>query len=122
MKLKILPPTLRQKKRYISLKLYSVNKIQKDEAIQILWNSILNTYGEIESSKINLWLIDFQKVNNDKRHEYDIIVRCNRQYEKKAITAFHTIRNHRKNKMVVHPQRTSGTIKSLSKKLENIAE
>lgn len=116
MKLKILPPTLRQKKRYIALKLFSENEFSKDECIQILWNSALNTFGEIESSRINLWLIDFQEVDNPVRFEYNIIVRCNRGYEKKAIMGFYTITNFRKNQITIHPLSTSGTIKSLKDK------
>jgi ribonuclease P/MRP protein subunit POP5 len=116
MKLKILPPTIRQKKRYITIKLYSENEMAKEECVQVLWNSTLNTYGEVESSMINLWLIDFIEVENDNRFEYNCIVRCNRGYEQKALTAFHTITNFRKNKIVVHPLSTSGTIKGLEDK------
>lgn len=116
MRLKILPPTLRQKKRYIALKIYSDTELSREESIQILWNSMLNTYGEIESSRINIWLVDFAEVENDKRFEYDAIVRCNRGYEKKALMAFHTISNYRKNPIVVHTISTSGTINSLKDK------
>jgi RNase P/RNase MRP subunit POP5 len=55
-------------------------------------------------------------VENDNRFEYNCIVRCNRGYEQKALTAFHTITNFRKNKIVVHPLSTSGTIKGLEDK------
>jgi len=48
MKLKILPPTLREKKRYIGLKMYSEENLKKEEIFNILWNSIINIYGEIE--------------------------------------------------------------------------
>ncbi|RAP52928.1 MAG: hypothetical protein BZ137_07890 [Methanosphaera sp. rholeuAM130] len=116
MRLKILPPTLRQKKRYIALKLYSESEITKDECIQILWNSIINIFGEIESGKINLWLIDFEEAENIKRFEYNCIVRCTRGYEKMALTAFYTIANYRKNPIAIHGLSTSGTIKNLKEK------
>jgi len=45
MKLKILPPTLREKKRYIAINLYSQEALEKDKIIQKLWNSILNIHG-----------------------------------------------------------------------------
>lgn len=122
MKLKILPPTLREKKRYIGLKIYAKNKLTKDECIQMLWNSVLNIYGEIESSKINPWLIDFKEVDNDKRFEYDCIVRCTRGFENEALTAFYTITNFRKNPIVAHSISTSGTIKSLNKKFNETFE
>ena len=71
MKLKILPPTLREKKRYVGLKMYSEENLKKEEIFSILWNSIINIYGEIESSKINLWIVDTQKVDNKKRNQYN---------------------------------------------------
>lgn len=117
MKLKILPPTLREKKRYIGLKIYSQEKIEERDIIYLLWNSIINTYGEIEASKINLWLIESKEVPNDKRFQYNIIVKCQRGYEDEAITAFNTITRFRKIRVVVHTIRTSGTIKSLKNKI-----
>ena len=117
MKLKILPPTLREKKRYVGLKMYSEENLKKEEIFSILWNSIINIYGEIESSKINLWIVDTQKVDNKKRNQYNIIVKCQRGYEKELITAFNTIY---KNRIVIHTIGTSGTIKSLNKKYELI--
>ena len=66
-KLKILPPTLREKKRYIAFNLYSETKIKRDEIITFLWNNLINIYGEIESSKINLWLINVKQVENPNR-------------------------------------------------------
>ena len=116
MKLKILPPTLREKKRYIGLKLYSQEYLKMEEIFSILWNSVINIYGEIESSKINLWIVDYKKVENNKRHEYNIIVKCQRGYEQELITAFNTIFRHKKNRIVVHTVGTSGTIKTLNKK------
>ena len=116
MKLKILPPTLREKKRYIGFDLYSQNKIKKEEIITILWNSIINTYGEIESSKINLWIINLKYIENSPRFHYKGIVKCKRGYEKEVITAFNTIYKYKKNRLVIHTCGTSGTIKSLNTK------
>ena len=116
MKLKILPPTLREKKRYIGLKLYSQEKLKKHDTFNLLWNSIINLYGEIYSSKINLWIVDFQPTKNEKRFQYNIIVKCQRGYEKNAITAFNTIYRFRETRITVHTIGTSGTIKTLNKK------
>lgn len=118
MKLKILPPTLREKKRYVGLKMYSEEKLKKEEIFNILWNSIINNYGEIESSKINLWIVDSREVKNDKRKQYNIIVKCQRGYEKKLITALNSIYRHRQTRIVVHTIGTSGTIKSLKRKYD----
>lgn len=116
MKLKILPPTLREKKRYVGLKLYSQNRIKREEIFNILWNSIINLYGEIEASHINLWIIDSQEVKNERHFQHNIIVKCQRGYEDEVITAFNTIFRQRETRIVVHTIGTSGTIKSLNKK------
>ncbi len=117
MKLKILPPTLREKKRYVAIKIYSTNPLKKEDIFSVLWNSIVNLYGEIESSKINLWILDSKEIKNDKRFQYDVIVKCQRGYEKELITALNTIYKYKKNRLVVHTIKTSGTIKSLKKKI-----
>ncbi len=116
MKLKILPPTLREKKRYIGLKMYSSDKLKKEDIFNILWNSIINVYGEIESSQINLWIVDSKEVENDKRKEYNVIIKCKRGYETKVKTAFSSIYRNREKRIVVHTIGTSGTIKALNKK------
>jgi ribonuclease P/MRP protein subunit POP5 len=116
MKLKILPPTLREKKRYIGLKIYSSTKLKREEIFSILWNSIINIYGEIESSKINLWIVESKEVPNPQRFQYNAIVKCQRGYETELITAISSIYRYKKERIVVHSIGTSGTIKSLKKK------
>ena len=116
MKLKILPPTLREKKRYIGLKLYSQERLKKEEIFNILWNSVINLYGEIEASNINLWIVDTKPDENKKRKQYNIILKCQRGYEKKVETAVNTIYRQKQNRIVVHSVGTSGTIKALNKK------
>lgn len=116
MKLKILPPTLREKKRYMGLKIYSSKHLKKEDIFNVLWSSIVNVYGEIESSNINLWIVDYKEIDNAKRYQYNCIVKCQRGYEKELMTALNSIFRYRKDRLVVHTVGTSGTIKSLNKK------
>ena len=116
MKLKILPPTLREKKRYIGLKMYSAEKLKREDIFNILWNSVINVYGEIESSKINLWIVETKEIENKNRKQYNIIVKCRRGYETKVKTAFSSIYRNREHRIVIHTIGTSGTIKALNKK------
>ncbi|WP_294967815.1 Rpp14/Pop5 family protein [uncultured Methanosphaera sp.] len=117
-KLKILPPTLREKKRYIAFNLYSECKIKKDEIITFLWNNLINTYGEIESSKINLWLINVKQIKNSKRFQYKCIIKCRRGYEKEMILVLNTITRYKHSRVVIHTLGTSGTIKTLDNKYD----
>lgn len=118
MKLKILPPTLREKKRYIAFNLYSEDLITKEEMPNLLWNSIVNLYGEIESSKINLWLINYKHIQNSNRNQCRCIIKCRRGYEKEMITALNNITQYKKNRVVIHTLGTSGTIKTLDDKYD----
>ena len=75
MNLNPLPPTLRERKRYVVFEIISENPKKLQEVRMAIWNSILNFLGENEASKMNLWLIsslfnyDLQKaairVNHD---------------------------------------------------------
>lgn len=116
--MKILPPTLRQKKRYIGLYFYSQQDLEIQSVKQILSRSLINTFGEIESAKINMWIINIKKVHNPKRFQYNIIVKCKRGYENKVRLAFNNISHQKDNRMVVHTLATSGTINKLNKKLD----
>lgn len=57
MKLKILPPTLRPKNRYLVLDIKSEVEFTKDELILAIWDACIRFYGECETSNFNLWLM-----------------------------------------------------------------
>ena len=116
MKLKILPPTLREKKRYIGAKIYSREPLTKEEISNIIWHNTVNLYGEIEASKINPWIINSKEIKNSNHFQHNTIIKCQRGYEEKLITALSSIYRNRKNRIVVHTVGTSGTIKSLNNK------
>lgn len=118
MKLKILPPTLREKKRYIAFNLYSENKIKKDEAVIFLWNNLINLYGEKESGNINLWIINMKPVHNPDRYQYRCVIKCRRGYEKEMLTSLNAITGYKKSRVVIHTLATSGTLKSLDEKYD----
>lgn len=117
-KLKILPPTLREKKRYVAFRIYSENMIHKDSFPQYLWNNIINLYGEIHASRMNIWVIDFEHVKYENNiNEYYAIVKCQRGYEDDFITMLHTLTHFRKRRVVIHIIAKSGTIHAIRKKI-----
>lgn len=118
MKLKILPPTLREKKRYIAFKLYAQKSIQKEEVITLIWQNLINIYGEIKSNHVNLWLINMKEVQNPVHHEYKCIIKCRRGYEKETLTCLNSITTYKHNRIAIHTLSTSGTIKTLDKKYD----
>lgn len=120
MKLKILPPTLRINKRYIVFELISQKKINRSELIQIIWNSCLSYYGEIETSNFRLWLmriLDFEHMGED--YITKGILQCDRNYVEKVRVALSLANNFDNKKIVFHILGVSGTIKSANKKFIN---
>ncbi|WP_304124416.1 Rpp14/Pop5 family protein [Methanosphaera cuniculi] len=117
-KLKILPPTLREKKRYIAFNLYSQNKVAKDTLIPYLWNTIINLYGEIHASKINIWISDFNFIEfKDNINKYTVIVKCQRGYEDDFITMLNTLTYFKGKRIVADIIGISGTIRAIRKKI-----
>ncbi|HIP91688.1 MAG TPA: ribonuclease P, partial [Methanothermococcus okinawensis] len=57
--LKTLPPTLREKKRYISFKIIYPEKLSTNEVVQIVRSAVINYYGIWGCSKSNPWLISY---------------------------------------------------------------
>lgn len=68
--MKILPSSLREKKRYIVFEVLSKKEAPKQDLIREIWNSAYSLYGDVGTSKIGLWLLIF----DGKRG----IVRCAR--------------------------------------------
>ena len=57
MKLKILPPTLRIKNRYLVLDIKSEIEFSKNELVSAIWEGCIRFHGECETSDFNLWLM-----------------------------------------------------------------
>ncbi|MCD7781275.1 MAG: hypothetical protein LUG89_01035 [Methanosphaera sp.] len=116
MKLKILPPTIREKKRYIAFDLFTTKNIKKNELINLLGSTLINLYGQIESGHINLWVINIKPVTNNTRVQYKGLIKCQRGYEEEVLLCLSSITHHKSNPLVIHTLSTSGTIKSLDDK------
>ncbi|MEA1925554.1 MAG: Rpp14/Pop5 family protein [Candidatus Altiarchaeota archaeon] len=61
---KPLPPTLREKSRYLVLELRAGERLSKPDVSRALWNSVLGFLGELGASRLNLWLIDWDGERN----------------------------------------------------------
>ncbi len=61
---KPLPPTLRERNRYIVLEFIGDTNFSKKDITKILWNSALQFLGEIGTSKLNLWITDWDENKN----------------------------------------------------------
>jgi len=78
--LNMLPPSIRQKKRYIKFKVRSEQEVKLGEVVDTVWDKCLNYLGTKETSDIDFWIIGNQfneknqdgiiKVNRDKLEEF----------------------------------------------------
>ncbi|MGB9938123.1 MAG: Rpp14/Pop5 family protein [Methanobacterium sp.] len=116
MKLKILPPTLRNNKRYISFEAISDIPLSRDDVISLVWESSLNFHGECKTSKFDLWIMKFWKIKNDDKNMIKGIIQCNRDEVNSVRAAMLLINRFKGKKVVFHTLGISGTIKSAIKK------
>jgi len=118
-KLKILPPTLRDKKRYIAFEVLSQGPVGRDDIISMLLDASLYLYGACGTGKLELWVVKLWKCKTYKNipettKEYRMkgILRCKREETDSVITIIPTITNFRGKPIVFHTLGISGTIKS----------
>ena len=57
--LKPIPPTQRERNRYLVFEAISDSPLKRDEIIRAIQNSCLNFLGELGTSKTGLWLMDW---------------------------------------------------------------
>jgi len=58
---KPLPPTLREKNRYLAFEILSEKKFSRDDVTKAIWNSAMRFLGELGVGKTSLWLIDWEE-------------------------------------------------------------
>ncbi|MBI2547424.1 MAG: ribonuclease P protein component 2 [Candidatus Aenigmarchaeota archaeon] len=111
-KLKILPPTLRKKERYISFKVISEEPIVYSDLEAGIWQTLLEFYGELGVSQLNVSVV---------RNLYDSqnqigVIRCNNKSVPKVIAGLGLITRLGESRVIFKILKISGTIKSLSLK------
>ncbi|MEM5882620.1 MAG: Rpp14/Pop5 family protein [Candidatus Aenigmatarchaeota archaeon] len=111
-KLKILPPTLREKERYIAFQIISEEPISYSDLENALWECALEFFGEYGISKTGLWLI---KNLYDEKKQIGVI-KTNTKSVSKAITCLSLISRLGDVRIVPKILKVSGTIKGLKLK------
>lgn len=122
MKLKILPPTLRNKKRYISFEAISEIPLNRDDVIALVWEASLNFHGECKTGKFNLWITKIWKIESVNKNVIKGIIQCSKNEVNSVRAALLLISKFRGKSVVFHTLGISGTIKSAIKnfiKIEN---
>ncbi|KAF5089058.1 Rpp14/Pop5 family protein [Methanobacterium aggregans] len=117
MKLKILPPTLRVKKRYVAFEVISQAPLKRDDVIFLIGEASQDLYGACGTSRFDLWIVKLWKCHsNPNETVMKGIFRCNRDELESVMGIIPTITRFRGRRIVFHTLGISGTIKSAIKK------
>ncbi|MHA1860424.1 MAG: Rpp14/Pop5 family protein [Candidatus Asgardarchaeia archaeon] len=113
--LKILPPTLREKKRYIAFQVISEEgeEFSYSDLESAIWNKLLDFLGEYGVSKTSVWLLK-DTWEQDKQIG---ILRCNHKSVQPVIASLGLIDRLGDNRITIKILNISGTINSIKKKL-----
>lgn len=123
MKLKILPPSLRDSKRYISFEAISEVPLSREDLIPMIWEASLNFHGECKTSKLDLWIMKVWSARSSRdKNVIKGIIQCNRGEESSVRAAILLITKFRGKRVVFHTLGISGTIKAGIKKFIKLEE
>ncbi len=111
--MKRLPPTLREKKRYIAFKVESDEPITKDEVSRAIWLNALSLLGEVQVSAIGLRVLDY-----DEATQEGFLV-CRNQDTWKVKGVLVLVGEINDKRVHVCARGVSGTIKALKRKFLN---
>lgn len=56
-----LPPSLRERRRYLRFAVLCEREIDKRELLKEIWNSLYALYGDVGASESKVWLIEYHK-------------------------------------------------------------
>ena len=62
----ILPPSLRERRRYLLFEVLCEREIDKRELLKEIWDSLYSLYGDVGASESKVWLIEY---HNHKRED-----------------------------------------------------
>ena len=113
MRLKILLPSLRERKRYILFKIISEEPINYQFFKELLNSTVLKFYGELTFGKFGFKILDERW--NEK--EQIGIIKCNHLYVPNIIVALGLLQRLGEHRINVKILKVSGTIKSLLKRI-----
>ncbi len=109
---KILPPTLRENKRYLAFEIISEEKLDFGEVLNAFWHSLLNVVGELGASKANIWFVKDTWEDKNQRG----LIRCSNNYLEYVRSATALIDRIGDVRVVPYTLGVSGTMKAAKRK------
>ncbi|WP_456367493.1 ribonuclease P protein component 2 [Thermococcus sp.] len=107
---KYLPPTLRDKHRYIAFQLIGERAFRKEEVKKAVWEASLSTLGVLGSAKAKPWFIKFDEKSQTG------IVRVDRKHVEELRLALTLVTEIDGSRVIFRTLGVSGTIKRLKRK------
>ncbi|MEE8168263.1 MAG: Rpp14/Pop5 family protein [Candidatus Hydrothermarchaeales archaeon] len=116
MKVKKLPPSLRERKRYIAFRVEGDEPLSREQIVRAVRREVMSFLGENRMSELNIWVLDF---NADAQQGF-IVCHHKAVGEAKACLAMVSIVDGIR--LHLAPIGISGTIKTLKRKfLKDVA-
>ncbi len=107
------PSTLKDKKRYLVIKIRSEQKFTRGELIKALWDSAFENLGSLQIAKSGFWLMDFDPEKQKG------ILRTNNKKQQEVRTTLTLIQKIKNKKAFISTEKTHGTLKKARKQLKN---
>jgi ribonuclease P/MRP protein subunit POP5 len=108
-KLKVLPPTLREKKRYILFQVISEEPIVYEDLEQAVWNQFLDTFGELGVSRLGMRIVK----NLYCPEKQACVISCNNNSVQQVITGLGLLSRLGDSRIIIKVLKVSGTVKGL---------
>lgn len=99
------PSTLKEKNRYMVIKIHSDKEFTRDEVIRALWDSAFENLGALNIAKSSFWLMDFDE------HKQKGILRTNNKKENEVRIAITLINRIKNTKAFISIEKVSGTLR-----------
>ena len=109
---KVLPPSLRDRTRYLAFDVISEQKILLDDLINTIWHSVLNFLGEIGTSRANIKIIK-DTYDNEKQSG---ILRCSHEDVENVRASLALVQRIGDNRIIIRVLGISGSIKAAKMK------
>lgn len=106
--MKVLPPTIRENKRYLAFELITGNDVSRDELIKEIFSVSGSLLGDLGSSECNIWLFAFEDLKG--------VISCDREHVLEARAVLATITHVKGKRVSLHVLGVSGTVLGATKK------
>jgi ribonuclease P/MRP protein subunit POP5 len=120
----LLPPSLRERKRYLLFEVISKREIDKRELLKEIWDSTYSLYGDVGTSESRIWLIGYdQKKDADTGADVGVgILRCAHDKVEEVRAALACIHSVNEARVGIRVVGISGTIKGATRLTKSFLE